>query len=548
VDGVARVYGEAVRGECPDLAVLQQTPLRPPLRPFVTDPAGRSARREHSAGSGNGRARLPGIGEGDGGDRRDLLIEAGLALASELSLPAVLQRIVELAVEVTEARYGAVGVLGTGNQITEFVTTGVRGEQRELIGHIPVGRGILGALIEDARPLRLHDIKDDPRSVGFPPNHPQMQPFLGAPVTARGRIFGNIYLTREPDSADFTKDDEKSLLVLASQAGVAVENARLHDESRQRERRLEAVGEIATAILTGIESEIVLQMVARRARELVGADLATVAVQADEPGSLVLLVADGEHTEELLGLIFPVDESVSGEVIASGEPIVLEDASSERRAYQPIVKAGEMGPSMFVPLVVRGSAYGTIAVANRVGGRQFAAEDIALVQTFAGQAAVAIEYGRAQRELQRLVVMEDRERIGRELHDGVIQSLFAVGMGMQATATMSRDPELQRRIESAVEEMDRVIRDLRNYIFGLRPGILADRQLDQALRGLAEDFQEKTDIVTIVDVDPSVAAELSSSAGDIVQFVREAPLERGAPRERGNVQDRPAHRGRRSAP
>ncbi len=450
--------------------------------------------------------------------------------------------------EVTEARYGAVGVLGTGNQITEFVTTGVRGEQRELIGHIPVGRGILGALIEDARPLRLHDIKDDPRSVGFPPNHPQMQPFLGAPVTARGRIFGNIYLTREPDSADFTKDDEKSLLVLASQAGVAVENARLHDESRQRERRLEAVGEIATAILTGIESEIVLQMVARRARELVGADLATVAVQADEPGSLVLLVADGEHTEELLGLIFPVDESVSGEVIASGEPIVLEDASSERRAYQPIVKAGEMGPSMFVPLVVRGSAYGTIAVANRVGGRQFAAEDIALVQTFAGQAAVAIEYGRAQRELQRLVVMEDRERIGRELHDGVIQSLFAVGMGMQATATMSRDPELQRRIESAVEEMDRVIRDLRNYIFGLRPGILADRQLDQALRGLAEDFQEKTDIVTIVDVDPSVAAELSSSAGDIVQFVREAPLERGAPRERGNVQDRPAHRGRRSAP
>jgi len=183
-----------------------------------------------------------------------------------------------------------------------------------------------------------------------------------------------------------------------------------------------------------------------------------------------------------------------------------------------------------------------------VGGRQFAAEDIALVQTFAGQAAVAIEYGRAQRELQRLVVMEDRERIGRELHDGVIQSLFAVGMGMQATATMSRDPELQRRIESAVEEMDRVIRDLRNYIFGLRPGILADRQLDQALRGLAEDFQEKTDIVTIVDVDPSVAAELSSSAGDIVQFVREAPLERGAPRERGNVQDRPAHRGRRSAP
>jgi signal transduction histidine kinase len=455
-------------------------------------------------------------------DRRDLLIEAGLALASELSLPAVLQRIVELAVQVAEARYGAVGVLGPGDRIIEFITTGVTGEQRELIGHIPVGKGILGALIEDARPLRLHDIKDDPRSVGFPPNHPPMQPFLGAPVTARGRMFGNIYLTREPGAADFTEEDEKSLLVLASQAGVAVENARLHDESQQRERRLEAVGEIAAAILAGVESTTVLELVARRARELVGADMAMVAVPANEPGSLVLVVADGEHADDLQGLVFPEDESVSGEVIASGKPMMLENASSDRRAYQPMVKAGEMGPSMFVPLVVRGTAYGTLALANRVGGQPFGAEDLALVQTFAGQAAVAIEYGRAQRELQRLVVMEDRERIARELHDGVIQSLFAVGMGMQATATMSRDPELQRRIESAVEEMDRVIRDLRNYIFGLRPGILADRQLDQAMRGLAEDFQEKSAIVTVVDVDPRVAAELAARAGDIVQFVREA--------------------------
>src|SRR5712691_3700960 len=196
--------------------------------------------------------------------RKDLLIEAGLALASELSLPAVLQRIVELAVQVTEARYGAVGVLGTGDQIIEFVTTGVTGEQRELIGHIPVGKGILGALIHDARPLRLHDIKDDPRSVGFPPNHPPMQPFLGSPVMARGRIFGNIYLTREPGAKDFTPEDEEALIVLASQAGVAVENARLYDETRQRERRLEAIGEISTAILAGIPPEAVLQLVAER--------------------------------------------------------------------------------------------------------------------------------------------------------------------------------------------------------------------------------------------------------------------------------------------
>ncbi|HYV01236.1 MAG TPA: GAF domain-containing sensor histidine kinase [Actinomycetota bacterium] len=460
------------------------------------------------------------MAEGDG--RKDLLIEAGLALASELSLPAVLQRIVELAVRVTGARYGALGVLGPGGQISEFHTEGVTQEQRRAIGHIPVGRGILGVLIREAEPLRLHDIKEDPRSVGFPPNHPPMQLFLGAPVKARGRVFGNIYLTREPGARDFTPEDEEALVVLASQAGVAVENARLYDEAQQRERRLEAVREIATAILAGIQPETILDLVAGRARELVGADLATLATPGLEPGTLVIDVADGEHAEELRGTVFPRDESVSGEVIASGEPVVLEDAAKDGRAFQPVVKLGEMGPAMFVPLIVRGSAFGTLAVANRAGGRLFGQEDLAFIQTFAGQAAVALEYGRAQRDLQRLAVMDDRERIAKELHDGVIQSLFAVGMGLQATSTISRDPDLQRRIESAVEEMDRVIRDLRNYIFGLRPGILADRQLDQALRGLAEDFQEKTGVVAVVDVDPRIAAELSSRAGDIVQVVREA--------------------------
>src|ERR1051325_7435346 len=251
--------------------------------------------------------------------RKDLLIETGLALASELSLPAVLQRIVESAVQVTEARYGAVGVLGATNEIVEFVTTGVTGEQRELIGHIPVGRGILGALIEDARPLRLHDIRDDPRSVGFPPNHPPMQPFLGAPVTAHGRLFGNIYLTREPGAPDFTEEDERNLLVLASQAGVAVHNARLHEAVNQRARRLEAVGEIATAILGGLDPEAVLELVARLGRELVHADLATVAVPAPDPESLVLLAGDGPHAEALKGLVFPRDSSVSGHVMARGE-------------------------------------------------------------------------------------------------------------------------------------------------------------------------------------------------------------------------------------
>src|SRR6266536_1396865 len=222
------------------------------------------------------------------------------------------------------------------------------------------------------------------------------------------------------------------------------------------------------------------------------------------------------------GLVFSRDESISGEVIARGEPVVVEHASSDGRAFQPMVKLGEMGPAMFVPLVVRGSAFATLSVANRIEGRAFDREDVVLVQTFAGQAAVAVEYGRAQRDLHRLAVLEDRERIAKELHDGVIQSLFAVGMGLQGTATISHDPELERRIERAVGDIDGVIRDLRNYIFGLRPGILADRQLDQAIRTLAQEFEERSGVMTVVDVDPGVASQLTGMAADLIQLVREA--------------------------
>jgi signal transduction histidine kinase len=295
-------------------------------------------------------------------DRMEMLIEAGLALSSELDLDAVLDRIVDLAVAVTRARYGALGVLGEDSpRIERFITRGVTAEERAAIGDPPVGHGILGLLIREQRAMRIPEIGDDPRAVGFPPNHPPMHSFLGAPVKALGQVFGNIYLTEKVDAREFTDDDESALVVLATQAGVAIENARLYEETR-----------------------------------------------------------------------------------------------------------------------------------------------------------------RAHGELARLELLEERERIAKELHDGVVQSLFAVGMGLQGTAAMSEDQELARRIEGATEEIDRTIRDLRNYIFGLRPGILADRQLDHALRQLAAEFQDRTEVLTIVEVDGAVAAELTSRAADVVQIVREA--------------------------
>ena len=451
-----------------------------------------------------------------------MLLEAGLALASELSLEAVLERIVELAVQVTGARYGALGVLGPEGDISRFITTGVTPEERRMIGHPPIGRGVLGVLIHDPRPLRLPEVSRHPDSVGFPPHHPLMKSFLGAPVMARGRVFGNLYLTEKQEADEFDNEDERALVVLATQAGIAVENARLYEEARQRERRLDAVREIATEILKGAEPDAVLALVARRAREMVGADLATIAIQGGGGRDMVLAVADGAHAEALNGIEFPVDRSAYGEVLKAGKPLVLEDASGDERTHQPIMQLGDIGPAMFVPLTAAERAFGTLSVYNLRGERVFNQEDLALVETFADQASVALEYARVQGELRRLAVLDDRERIAKELHDGAIQSLFAVGMGLQVAAQLSGDARMEERLEGASEEVDRVIRDLRNYIFGLRPGILADRQLDQALKHLAEDFQNKSGVTTVVDVDGQVAAELASRAGDVVQLAREA--------------------------
>ena len=454
-------------------------------------------------------------------DRKDLLLEAGLALSSDLALDAVLQRIVELAAQLTGARYGALGVLGPGGVIHDFITTGVSQAEREAIGHIPRGRGILGALIHDARPLRLRDIAEDSRSVGFPANHPPMRSFLGAPVKARGEVFGNIYLTEKQGAAEFSAEDEETLVTLATQAGFAVGNARLYEESQRRARWLEGVREITAASQAASDVGEVLKIVVRRARQLVGADLATIVTQGEQ-GRAAVAVTDGAHADELQGLHVPFQGSVSGEVMRTRRSIVLEDASQDQRTYQPMVKAGHMGPAIFVPLAVRDRVLGTIAIANLRGGSQFSADDVALVESFANQASVALDYERAQRELRRLAVLDERERIARELHDGVIQSLFAVGVGLQATATRVGDERVEQRIEAAVAEIDRAIRDLRNYIFGLRPGILADRQLEEALNELAREFEERSGVTSVVEVDSSVAAELSGRAADVIQLAREA--------------------------
>jgi signal transduction histidine kinase len=459
---------------------------------------------------------------GDGRDRKDMLLEAGLTLASELSLPIVLQRIVDLATQVTDARYGALGVIGEGDRLIEFVTAGVSARQRQAIGDLPTGRGVLGLLIHEPRPVRIKNIADHPQSVGFPANHPPMRSFLGAPIQAMGRVFGNIYLADKMSAEEFSQDDEDALVVLATQAGVAVANASLYEEVRSRERWLDALRDITERVLTANAERSLLDSIAEHARDLADADVATIATTSVVPGELVVSAAAGERASQLLGQTVPIEGSISGAVISSGEGMNFDDVSLDPRGYQPIIKLGRHGPAFFVPLRAPGGLRGTLMVANLKGGKRFPAETRRLVVSLADAASVALDYDRTQAELRRLGLLEERERIAKELHDGIIQSLFAVGMSLQGTALVAGNPETTGRIERAVEQLDGVIRDLRNYIFGLRPGILADRQLDQALHDLGEEMQSRSREMVEVSVDPAVAARLSAYSADLVQLTREA--------------------------
>jgi PAS domain S-box-containing protein len=299
----------------------------------------------------------------------------------------------------------------------------------------------------------------------------------------------------------------------------AVRDATEHHRSQSR---VEAMLEVSQHILRGQDTDEILNLIARRARELVGAAMAVVAIPTPGAEELVIEVADGYAEDQLRGRRVSLDQSLAGHVMRSGRSMVVDDISADARAATDLVQPIGLGASIVVPLSVGGTVFGTISLSNLRGGPTFKGDDLKVVELFASQAAVALEYGRVRDQLSRLALVEDRERIGRELHDGVIQSLFAVGMNLEASAAIAGPGEVQDRLQKAVSELDRSIRDLRNYIFGLRPGILADRQLSQAIAELAADTEEKSGIVMAVEVDGKVAAELASRAGDVVQLVREA--------------------------
>lgn len=351
------------------------------------------------------------------------------------------------------------------------------------------------------------------------PGHRTSYVKAGLPTRPMGSNLKIRLLTRDGqevpvDIALRRLDLESTTYVLA-----AVRDA---TERNRSQARTEAMLEVSQLILQGQDTEEILGLIARRARELIGAALSLIAVPAPGGAELVIQVADGYAEDQLRGRRLTFDHSFSGHVMKSGQSIVVEDALADPRSAIEIVEPVGMGASMVVALRAGDGIFGTLQVANLRGDPTFGRDDFTTVELFASQAAVALEYGRVREQLGRLALVEDRERIGRELHDGVIQSLFAVGMNLEASAAIAGPGDLQERLHKAVAELDRAIRDLRNYIFGLRPAILADRKLSQALTDLSTDTAEKSGIVVAVDVDPAVASELSPRAGDVVQLARES--------------------------
>jgi len=402
-------------------------------------------------------------------DRMRALLEAVVAIGSGLDLESTLRRIVETAVDLVDATYGALGVIGEGQRLAEFIPVGLSQEEIGRVHHWPEGRGLLGLLIEDPRPLRLADICEHPASSGFPDGHPPMRSFLGVPVRVRDEVFGNLYLTNKRGGGEFTEDDEAVLVALGAAAGVAVENARLYEAARLQQRWIQASAEVATRLLSGSQPAEVLAGITRQALELSGADLAVLALPDDEGRRLTITYAEGEGADATRGLVLPAGHSLSGRVLATGEPVTSGDfAADERAAAAARGAMSQIGPAIVFPLGAPGNVRGVLTVGRRHGAALFPPAQADVVASFAAQAGIALELAASRTEAQRLSLYEDRDRIARDLHDLVIQRLYATGMSLEGTMPMITRPEVASRISNAVDAMDETIKEIRATIFDLQ--------------------------------------------------------------------------------
>jgi signal transduction histidine kinase len=430
-------------------------------------------------------------------ERLRALVEAGIALGAELSLDALLQRIVEVAAALTGARYAALGVIdSTGTELERFIVTGIDDETSERIGEPPRGRGILGALIRDARPLRLHELSEDPRSVGFPPGHPPMHSFLGVPILLRGVAYGNLYLT-EKDGGDFTEEDEELVQLLAAQAAVAVENTRLYEASTRWSRQLESLTEVGNALAAEVELTRLLDLVAERLRELLGARVVAIALPRDN--ELQIEAADGVDSDGLLGLRLPVAASKMGRVFERRHSERVDSMLDDPEVDQSAARRLAARTALYVPLLARGRAIGVVFAADKQArDPRFSNDDLRLAEIFAARAAVAVDLSeRVSRDaLRRIVAAQEleRRRLARELHDETGQALTSIILGLKAIEDSPDRDAVRAAVSELRERVVTTLQDVRQLAVELRPKVLDDFGLVSALERLTQTLEESTGI------------------------------------------------------
>ncbi|MEU5438709.1 GAF domain-containing protein [Streptomyces sp. NPDC020719] len=403
-------------------------------------------------------------------DRVHSLLEAVLSVGRELDLEQALRRIVEAAAVLVDAEYAALGVIGPdGRRLSAFHTVGVSEEQIARIGPYPEGHGILGELIRHPEPLRLAKISEHPSSYGFPAHHPPMNTFLGVPIRVRDQVFGNLYLTEKRGGAQFDEEDVSVTLTLAVAAGVAIDNARLYEESRLRERWLRANAEITHRLMSGDARSDVLALIAERAGEITGSALAAVALPMEGIGSIAVEVAVGMDAEAHRGLVLPLDRSLMGLAFSSAAPVTSADVIHDERVSPEPPRFAGLGPAVAVPIGTGDEGTrGVVLLARKAGQPLFAATETETLQAFAAQAAIAMELAERRKDAEQVAVLRDRDRIARDLHDLAIQRLFATGMTLQSAGRFIEHEEAGERVARAVDDLDETIKIIRSTIFGLR--------------------------------------------------------------------------------
>jgi len=465
------------------------------------------------------------VAEPEETDRLRTLVETGIAISSELSLDAVLERITAAAARVTGAEYAALGVIDpAGTALERFVTHGIDAETQASIGELPRGRGILGVLIRDARPLRLHDLGEDSESVGFPPNHPPMRTFLGVPIMLRGVAYGNLYLTEKDGGGDFTDEDQELVTLLAAQAAVAVENARLYESSTKWSRQLESLNEIGGALVSELQLPRLLHLIARRLRDLIGARLVTIALPAGD--DLRLEAADAEEgAESLIGTRLPRRASKTGRVLERGHSERVDSLLEDPEVDQDSVRLFGARTGLYVPLMLRDVPIGVLVAHDKLGRDQrFNSSDLRLAEQFADRAAIAVDLSRrvARDALRRIVRGQEleRRRLARELHDETGQALTSILLGLRAVEDAGNSDDLRQAASDLRELVVATLQDVRRLAVQLRPKALDDFGLAPALERLVQTFSESTDIRVALEAqlgDERLPPEVETTLYRIVQ-------------------------------